>query len=228
MRSLALVPAFNEGPRIASTVQAILQSSVVDEVLVIDDGSADDTAMQAKAAGARVLTLPSNAGKGGALQAGIDSLVELPEIIALLDADLEDSASQVAFLMKPVADGTADMSIASFPRPEGKAGFGLVMGLARFGIRTLGGLLDAKAPLSGQRVLNRRALEVVGPFASGYGVEVALTIRALRNGLVVVEVPTTMHHAATGRDLAGFLHRGRQFFHVSAALCRLALERRPR
>ncbi|MCL5887316.1 MAG: glycosyltransferase family 2 protein [Actinobacteria bacterium] len=228
MRSLALVPAFNEGSRIGSTVRAILQSDAVDEVLVIDDGSADDTAMQAEAAGARVLRLDSNAGKGGALQAGLDSLAELPEVVALLDADLEESANQVALLMQPIADGTADMSIASFPRPAGKAGFGLVMGLARFGIRTLGGPLDATAPLSGQRVLNRRALEAVGPFASGYGVEVALTIRALRHGLAVVEVPTTMRHAATGRNIAGFLHRGRQFVHVTAALFRLALERRPR
>ncbi|MDP2300742.1 MAG: hypothetical protein Q8M55_08535, partial [Actinomycetota bacterium] len=56
-------------------------------------------------------------------------------------------------------------------------------------------------------------------------VEVALTVRVSRAGGRVLEVPTTMRHAATGRDLAGFLHRGRQFVAVAVSLARLALER---
>ncbi len=107
------------------------------------------------------------------------------------------------------------MAIARFPRPEGKAGFGLVKNAARQGIRDLGDAsFDAQAPLSGQRAMTRRCVGVVTPFAFGYGVEVALTVRALRAGLTVVEVPTTMTHAATGRDVAGFVHRGRQYLHV--------------
>jgi hypothetical protein len=100
------------------------------------------------------------------------------------------------------------------------------MGLARAGLRGLGARsFFATAPLSGQRALSRRALEVATPFAFGYGVEVALTVRALRAGLRVLEVPTRMSHDATGRDVAGFAHRGRQFLHVARALVRLALER---
>jgi len=132
----------------------------------------------------------------------------------------------VALLTGPVARGEADMTIARFPRPHGKAGFGLVKGLARWGIRTLGSTrFDAQAPLSGQRALDSAAVAVCTPFAQGYGVEVALTVRALRAGLNVMEVETTMAHAATGRDVAGFAHRGRQFLHVARTLASLALRR---
>jgi len=226
MNVVALIPAFNESQRIAATVRATLKVDAIDEVIVIDDGSSDDTAEQAQAAGATVISLSANHGKGGALQVGVASLDDRVRFVAFLDGDLQGTASQVVRLLDPVVRGTVDMAIASFPRPEGKAGFGLVMGLARFGIRTLGGTFDALAPLSGQRVLNKRALEAVTPLASGYGVEVALTVRALRNRLKVVEVPTTMRHAATGRDLKGFMHRGRQFVHVAQTLIRLSFERR--
>ncbi|MDZ4178300.1 MAG: glycosyltransferase family 2 protein [Coriobacteriia bacterium] len=224
-----LIPAFNEQERIAATVEAVRTVGGVERIIVIDDGSTDDTASRARSAGAEVLVCAGNAGKGAALQSGVEYLDwSGSDTVALLDADLGPSASELSALIEPVISGRADMSIARFPRPEGKAGFGLVMGLARFGIRRLGGDFDAQAPLSGQRVLNARALHAVLPFSSGYGVEVALTIKALRGGLRLEEVPTTMRHAATGRDLAGFVHRGRQFTHVVGALIRLALATRQR
>lgn len=226
MKVIALVPAYNEAERIGATVEAIALVPGVDRILVIDDGSGDDTVQAARRAGAEVLEMPTNSGKGAALDAGLARVRGDADVLALLDGDLGESASQLELLLAPVLEGTADMSVARFPRPAGKAGFGLVMGLARWGIRTLGGPFDAQAPLSGQRVLTRRAVEVCTPFASGYGVEVALTIRALRAGLHVVEVPTTMSHAATGRDVAGFVHRGRQFMHVLGSLARLAREKR--
>jgi hypothetical protein len=100
----------------------------------------------------------------------------------------------------------------------------LVKGLARRGIRTLSGF-EATAPLSGQRALSRHAWMAATPFARGYGVEVALTVRAASAGQRLLEVPTTMGHAATGRDIAGFAHRGRQFVQVGLALVRLAFDR---
>jgi len=224
MTVVALIPAHNEAERIDATVRAIRGIDRVDTVVVVDDASLDDTATLASEAGAAVIRLGSNLGKGGALEAGLAGTGE-PDILLLLDADLGDTASQAGRLLEPVLAGTADMSIARFPRPAGKAGFGLVKGLARWGIRRLGGPFDAQAPLSGQRALNREALSACRPFESGYGVEVALTVRALRAGLRVTEVETTMSHAATGRDISGFVHRGRQFTHVAAALLRLARER---
>ncbi|RYD02512.1 hypothetical protein N752_24600 [Desulforamulus aquiferis] len=66
--------------------------------------------------------------------------------------------------------------------------------------------------------MTRSVLTRILPFASGYGVEVALTIRVAREGFIVLEVPTGMSHAETGRDLKGFMHRGKQFVHVAKVL----------
>ena len=220
----ALIPAHNEAERVAATVTAVRAIHRVKRVVVVDDASTDDTARIAEDAGAKVVRLRFNVGKGAALDAGA-SRVANADIVLLLDADLAETASQAVALLAPVLDGTADMTVATFPRPTDKAGFGLVKGIARWGISRMGGGFEAKAPLSGQRALTREALEVARPFAFGYGVEVALTVRTLRAGLRVVEVPTTMAHAATGRNVAGFVHRGRQFWHVCTALIRLAFER---
>jgi glycosyltransferase involved in cell wall biosynthesis len=220
-----LIPAHNEEGRIAATVEAAAGIPGVTRVVVVDDGSEDSTADKADEAGAKVVRLVFNVGKGTALEAGA-SRVSDADIVLLLDGDLAETADQAVLLLAPVIAGEADMSIAGFPRPAGKAGFGLVKSLARAGIARMGGGFLADAPLSGQRALTRECFEAVRPFASGYGVEVALTVRALRAGFRVAEVPTTMAHAATGRDLAGFVHRGRQFVHVSIALFKLALERR--
>lgn len=222
-----LIPAHDEATRIADTIQAAAAIPGVTRVVVVDDGSDDDTDRIAENAGAKVVRLYGNRGKGTALEAGA-ARVENADIVLLLDADLGASASQGAALLAPLLAGTADMSIARFPRvASGKAGFGLVKNLARWGIRRLGGPFEASAPLSGQRALTRSCFATVRPFSAGYGVEVGLTIRALRAGFRLVEVETTMTHAATGRDVRGFVHRGRQFVHVALALARLAAEKPP-
>lgn len=225
MTVVALIPAYNEADRIQATIRATKQIPEVDRIVVVDDASSDDTAALAQAAGAEVLRLSQNAGKGAALDAGLAHVAEDADVLLLLDGDLAETAYQGSALLAPVLDGAADMTVATFPRPSGKAGFGLVKGLARWGIARMGNGFLADAPLSGQRALSRAAWRRVTPFAFGYGVEVALTIRALRGGLSVLEVPTTMSHAATGRNLAGFAHRGRQFVHVARALFRLVFER---
>lgn len=225
MSVIALIPAHDEAGRISATVTATLGVPGVDRVLVIDDASSDATADLAREAGAEVLRLPKNLGKGGALQAGLDSVAEAADVVLLLDADLSSSAAEATVLLEPVLAGQADMTIATLPRPPRSGGFGLVKGLARWGIRELSGY-EPTAPLSGQRALSRAAWKAATPFATGYGVEVALTVRAARAGIRLLEVPTSMGHAATGRDIAGFKHRGRQFVHVAGALVRLARELR--
>lgn len=224
MKIAALIPAYNEAERIGATVRAALAIDGVTRVVVVDDSSSDDTATIAETAGAKVVRLWNNVGKGAALEAGA-MRVEDCDIVLLLDGDLGETAAQGALLLEPLLAGDADMAIAGFPAPATKAGFGLVKNMARWGIRTMGDGWDGSAPLSGQRALTAPCFEAVRPFATGYGVEVTLTIRALRHGLRLVEVPTTMTHAATGRDLRGFIHRGRQFVHVASALVKLAFER---
>jgi len=221
---VALVPAFNEEAKIYATVEAILGIDEVTRVVVIDDGSKDGTAQYAVDAGAKAIRLNRNIGKGPALEYAIKQ-AEDADIILLLDGDLGHTAEQAELLLKPVLDGSVDMAIARFPRPAGKAGFGFVKGLAHAEILRAGGTDEqAQAPLSGQRAVTRECLDAIRPFAKGYGVEVALTVRALRKGYRVLEIPTTMTHNATGRDLAGFVHRARQFRNVFLTIVSLRIK----
>jgi len=213
----ALIPAYNEEDYIYETVQAVLSLPEINGVLVVDDGSTDATAVKARLAGARVLSLAGNAGKGEALNRGIKELVA--RVVVLLDADLGTSAVEAGRLVLPVLNDEADMTVARFPRSSRKAGFGLVKRLAREGIRWYTGLV-MESPLSGQRAVTRQVLQKITPFAGGFGVEVGLTIAAVRHGFRVVEVPVNMRHKETGRDLEGFLHRGKQFWHVARVLAR--------
>jgi glycosyltransferase involved in cell wall biosynthesis len=210
-----LIPAYNESKSIQATIQAVKDSGMVDQVIVINDCSQDDTSRLAKEAGAEVLDLPRNLGKGGALNCGIK--IAKGNIIALLDADLGRTAAEVSKLIEPVRSNKADLTIARFPAAKKKGGFGLVSTLAKKGIRGFTGL-EVSSPLSGQRVMRREVLDKIGLFESGFGVEVGMTIDVFRNGFRVKEVPVMMSHAETGRDLAGFIHRGRQFWDVALVL----------
>jgi glycosyltransferase involved in cell wall biosynthesis len=222
-----LIAAHNEAARIAETVAAARSIPQVTRVVVVDDGSSDATADIASAAGAKVVRLNDNCGKGAALEAGASRVADA-DVVMLLDGDLGSTAAQGALLLDPVISGASDMSIAGFPPVAHKAGFGLVKNLARWGIRALGSRdFEPNAPLSGQRAMTRACFATVRPFSGGYGVEVRSTVRALRAGFSLAEIPTTMAHAATGRDLKGFTHRGLQFAHVLRALAALSFEPKP-
>lgn len=212
---IAVVPAFSEEGTIGETVSSLLSINAVSRVIVVDDDSPDRTVAEAVRAGATVVSNGKNLGKGTSL----NRLLRLLEFdgLLLIDGDLGSHAEEASLLLEPVSRGSADLSIAAFPRAHKKGGFGMVKGLSRWGISFLGGA-EMRSPVSGQRAMTRRAYECLYPFAHGFGMETGMTIDALRAGLTVVEVETTMSHNETGRDLSGFLHRGRQFVDIAFAL----------
>jgi len=224
---LALVPAKDEAERVGATVLALRALPEVAEVLVVSDGSTDATAARALEAGAHCLDLPRNIGKGGALNAGLAALMGRvaerlsPEPAALLlaDADLAETAGRLGRLLDPVLAGEADLAIADLPAQQGAGGFGVAMGLARRGMARATGRRMAE-PLSGQRAVRWEALPALLPFAPGFGVEVAMTMDALRAGLRVVEIEVDLRHNATGKDLSGLLHRARQARAIARELTR--------
>lgn len=225
VRCTALVPAFNEAERVGATVASLVEQVGCDRVVVIDDGSTDATSEWAREAGAEVIRLASNRGKGAALQAALEQLAfGEGDAVLFADADLEASAGRLGPLIEAVAQGEADMAVAAFRTP---GGFGLARTLAAWGIDRLTGRW-LKSPLSGQRALGVRALQAILPLPRGWGVEVAMTVRALRAGLEVIEIPLELAHRATGRDAAGFAHRGRQCLAVARTLAALAAEERRR
>jgi glycosyltransferase involved in cell wall biosynthesis len=224
---LALVPAKDEADRVGATVRALRELPGVAEVLVVSDGSTDATAAEALEAGAHCLDLPRNLGKGGALNAGLAALMGRvaerlsPEPAALLlaDADLAETAGRLGRLLDPVLAGEADLAIADLPAQQGAGGFGVAMGLARWGMARATGRRMAE-PLSGQRAIRWEALPALLPFAPGFGIEVGMTIDALRAGLRVVEVEVDLRHNPTGKDLSGILHRARQARAIARELSR--------
>jgi len=228
----AIVPAHNEADIIGDTVRAILSIPAVSEVIVVDDASSDGTAEIAEKAGAdTVIVSKTNVGKGGALN--IAWPAASGEILLLLDADLGHSASEGSKLLEPVLRDEADMTVgilggsrpASGEKLAAKSGgFGLVVKTARFGIKAMTGK-TFKAPISGQRAVRKEMIKEIGGFSAKFGVEVGLTIDALRLGYRVTEVPVEIVHRASGRDLKGFIHRGRQMWNVICTLLRKAIKR---
>ena len=218
---VALVAAHEESPRIAATVTAL--HGLVDEVVVVDDGSSDGTSSAALVAGATVLRASRRRGKGRAIE---ESLERLPpaDVWLLADADLGLTASGLAPLVDAVGEGSADVAIAAFPKLGG-GGFGIVKRTAARLIRAACGF-DAREPLSGQRALTAAALAVVRPLAPGFGIEVAMTIDAVRAGLRVIEIPIEgLSHRPTGRGARGFVHRARQGADILAAVAARAIPR---
>ena len=214
MHVVAIVPARNRVDSVAVTVDALLQITDVVEVLVVDDGSIDGTGEIAAKAGARVVTLESNVGKGGAVLAGVVAS-GAPQTYLLIDADLGASAIHAAKLLKPLENGTADMTIGVFPDRGRSRGFGI---LKRVAAEIL---LDATnwrflEPLSGQRAIEGSLMRSL-TMAPRFGLEVGLTIDVHMAGGRIEEIPAEFSHLPTGRGPRGVLHRAKQFVDVLRA-----------
>lgn len=219
-----VVAAYNEAERIGATLRALELEFPGAPVWVADDGSRDATAELARRAGAQVVRSDRVIGKGGAMSAAATQAVEAlavlrnssaageadadSPIFVLCDGDLADSARELGALADAIAGGAADVAVAVFARRVG-GGAGIALGFARWAIRRRCGL-QTIAPISGQRALSAHALRDLLPFADGFGMEIGMTIDAVRAGHRVIEVELDLTHRATGRTLSGFLHRGRQ------------------
>jgi glycosyl transferase family 2 len=193
-----LVAARDEEARIGTTVIELKRQFPDAEVIVADDGSCDATAEAASAAGAWVLRLPRR-GKGQALTLA-ERAAPFGEVL-LCDADLRGD-------LTPLLGGDSDLTIAAFAHKHG-GGFGIAKEAARRLIELASGY-QAQEPLSGQRRLTQKARDAVFPLAAGFGCESAMTADAVNAELEISETGLPLEHRATKRDLAGFMHRGRQ------------------
>src|SRR5215831_2528223 len=233
-----VIPAKNESDRIKETVAGASGLSGVDLVVVVDDGSTDDTARLAGEAGASVIRHSRGRGKAAAMETGAEA-VRLAETTAttgtvgparhllFLDGDLGATAAEPGPLIGPVRAGDADMTIAVFTDRVRQGGHGFVVGLSGAGIERATGWRPAQ-PLNGQRCLTRAAFELARPLAAGFGVETALTIDLLNLGMRVTEVEVPLAHRATGDDWHSQVHRARQFADVARALAVRAIPVGPR
>jgi glycosyltransferase involved in cell wall biosynthesis len=206
-----IVAARNEADRVGETVAALRGAFPEAAIWVADDASVDGTAELAMAAGAQVVSRGKPHGKGANVGAAAEAALSVeppPALFLLCDGDLGASAARLSPLVDAVARGECDLAVAAFAQRVG-GGFGLAVGFAHWAIRRLCGA-DTKAPISGQRALRAETLRATLPFAASFGMEIGMTVDAVRAGYRLGEYELELEHRATGRTASGFLHRAVQ------------------
>jgi glycosyltransferase involved in cell wall biosynthesis len=215
---VVLVAARNEADRIGATIAALRDAFPGARIVVGDDASSDGTAEVAMGAGAQVVSRGRPHGKGANVTAAAEAALSeepAPGVFLLCDGDLGDSSARLVRLVEAVDRGECDLAVGAFSRRVG-GGFGVALGFARWAIRRGSGA-ETDAALSGQRAMPAAVLRAVLPFARGYGMEVGMTIDAVRAGYRLREYELDLAHRATGRSARGFAHRARQLLDIARA-----------
>jgi glycosyltransferase involved in cell wall biosynthesis len=200
----ALIPGYQEGPRIAAVVKA---AAVRLPVIVVDDGSTDDTAAQAEAAGAIVLVQRPNAGKGAALRAGFRYALEHDAAaVVTLDADGQHDPAEIPSFLAAFEAGRPELVI-------GRRDFGSMPAVRRLS-NTLGGWVFSAAVgrkiadnQSGYRLVGRRLMTaLLDSQESGFEFEVEMIARCIALGLPITEVPIRTIYAGEPSHIRPWAH----------------------
>jgi glycosyltransferase involved in cell wall biosynthesis len=209
---LALIPGYQEGPRIAAVVAA---ASRYVPVIVVDDGSTDDTAAQAEAAGATVLRQVPNAGKGAALRAGFRHALEHgAEAVVTLDADGQHDPDEIPAFLAAFAGSRPELII-------GRRDFGEMPAVRRLS-NNLGGLVFSAAVgrnvpdnQSGYRLIGRQLMRaLLDSREDGFEFEVEMIARCIALGLPMSWVPIRTIYAGEPSHIRPWAHLT-QFLRVS-------------
>ncbi|GFO64798.1 glycosyltransferase family 2 protein [Geomonas paludis] len=201
MRILAIIPAYNEARNITAVIEDL--KSFRGDILVVNDGSTDETAAIAKSLGAEVVSHPFNLGIGGTVQTGLRYAYEHGYDMAIqFDGDGQHRGDQVFKILELVQKGEADLVIGSRTLPGGYK-----MGITRFiGSRIFHCLIRCLAgkaihdPTSGFRCYGKKTIRLFSRFYTDDYPEVESIITAARNGLRVVEVPVLMRGRLSGHS----------------------------
>jgi glycosyltransferase involved in cell wall biosynthesis len=229
-KTLIVMPAFNEEASVAEVVREVFLTNPSATVLVVDDGSSDSTSAVARAAGARVATLPFNLGVGGAMRVGFRFALDNGfDAVVQIDSDGQHNPVSVPALLRELE--TADLVLGARFAGEGDY---VVRGPRQWAMKTLASVLSRATrttltdTTSGYRASGPRAIAL---FAKHYPAEyLGDTIEALviaaRSGLVVKQVPVSMRPRAGGvpshNPLKSALYLGRAALALTFAFMRPA------
>jgi glycosyltransferase involved in cell wall biosynthesis len=226
---IACVPAYNEERTIAQVIIKTMKH--VDKVIVCDDGSKDMTGEIAGRLGAEVIYHERNEGYGASLRSLFNKARELDaNVVVTLDADGQHNPDEIPLLIEPVLDSKADVVVGSrFLGDSGKRNS--VPKYRRVGIKLITGLTDATSKngvsdaQSGFRAYGRKALDSLKLNENGMGISVEVLMEAKKQGLTVVEVPTSCNYdmiekTSTHNPL-------RHGISVIMSIIRLVVEERP-
>jgi glycosyltransferase involved in cell wall biosynthesis len=204
LRTLAIVPAYNEQHSIGAVLEEIRAAEPDLHVVVVNDASEDATAAIAARAGAAVLNLPFNVGIGGAMQTGYQYALEHGfELAIQVDGDGQHDPREIGQVLEPILDGRADLVVGTrFVTGGGYRG----TRVRRVGIRLFAAIVSVMVgqrvsdTTSGFRAVNRKALRL---FAAEYPhdyPEVESMVLLSRHGLRLLEVPVQMRVRETGNS----------------------------
>lgn len=226
---MAIIPAYDESQNIAEIVAET--SKYVSSVIVVDDGSHDNTAELAASMNAKVIRNRYNAGKGASLKRGlVECLKYNPDIVVTLDGDGQHDPSDIPKLLEPIEKEEADIVIGS---RYGKSVVKMEMPrYRRFGLSFIDFMNKnlVKSPVkdtqSGFRVYARDVLSMMAHYSSaGFGAETEQLAAAEIYGLRVVEIPVTVKYGGLSRTSKQ--HALIHGTHILNAILHVALERRP-
>ncbi len=224
-RTLVLIPCLDEAPRIGDIVRRVTDLHPGLDVLVVDDGSTDDTAGVAQAAGAAVVRLPFNLGYGAALQTGYKYALEQGyERLVQMDGDGQHPPEQIGPLLAALEGEGVDLALGS--RFLGRAEY-RIPALRRVGIGFFGRITSALVgqavtdPTSGLQAMNRSVLAFYQQdFYPWDYPDADMLLRVHYAGLRFAEVPVVMLGGPPGKSM----HRGmRPLYYVYKLLLSLAL-----
>jgi glycosyltransferase involved in cell wall biosynthesis len=203
---IAIIPCLNEERFIGDVVARAAR--YVNEVIVVDDGSADRTAQKAIEAGATVIRHPASLGAGAATKTGLAAALKLgADIIVTLDGDNQHDPNEIPILLKPFTMGEADLVIGSrflqhaCVPPFRKLGIDIITWLYNVGYKKR--IVDAQ---SGFRAYSRKAAEAMNITYSGFEFSIQTLVRARKKGLKIVEVPISCIYHDAGSTLNPFVH----------------------
>ncbi len=177
-----IIPAFNEDKTVGSVINAVKSLNYIDEIIVVDDGSSDNTAKTAEEAGAKVIQHLKNRGKGSAIKTGFKN--SEGDIVVFLDADIENLTSkQVDEIIKPIINGEVDLTKTKFKREGGRVTELTAKPLLNFFFPEI----RFDQPLSGQFAAKRSFLNNI-KLEDDYGVDVGIVLDADVRGMKIKEV----------------------------------------